>query len=171
MDIEIGTESILAHTRGRSNLSWLRPSGLTRGRHCARLIILTSQVSRLNKASADPSAVAAAFERPADIGESWAHELSQVLEDPQRRAPICAHARAIAAVLVRREPREILRQLLSASAPGRKWEAATLRSGHRPERAPSVQNSIPFQRDLLDAAGELWARTVSPASDLPLRPF
>jgi hypothetical protein len=64
--------------------------------------------------------VVAAFNSPLDNCETWAHELDAVLRDPERRERTISRARAIAAQRVRPDPREIVRQMVAASMPGRK---------------------------------------------------
>jgi ParB family transcriptional regulator, chromosome partitioning protein len=125
MDIENRHRlDISPYERGMSYLRWLRSGYFKSQDDIARgLRISASQVSRLLKLAQLPSAVVAAFPRPMDICEAWALALSEVLEDPQRRTATCARARALASLDPRPPAREIYRQLLSASVPGRKTRA------------------------------------------------
>ncbi len=122
MDIENRQRlDISPYERGRSYVNWLRAKMFDSQDDIARALkISASQVSRLIKLAMLPSVIVAAFRTPADICESWACDLAAILEDPQRRTPTCARARSIAAMASRPEPREILRQLLTASTPGHK---------------------------------------------------
>lgn len=125
MDIENRHRvDISPYERGMSYMRWLRSGYFKSQDDIARgLKISASQVSRLLKLAQLPSAVVAAFQRPMDICETWALGLAEVLEDPERRTITCARARAIAAMDPRPPAREIYRQLLTASVPGRKTRA------------------------------------------------
>lgn len=122
MDIENRHRlDISPYERGRSYVKWLQHKLFNSQEDIARqLKISASQVSRLMKLAQLPSVVVAAFKSPADICETWALELTAVLDDSKSRERTCALARSIASSPVRPEPREVLRRLLSASAPGHK---------------------------------------------------
>lgn len=122
MDIENRLRlNVSPYERGRSYLKWLHHKLFQSQDDIAReLKISPSQVSRLIKLAQLPSVVVAAFKSPADICETWAHDLASALADPHRRERTCARARAIAAISQRPEPREIFRQMLGASVPGRR---------------------------------------------------
>jgi ParB family chromosome partitioning protein len=122
MDIENRhRRDISPYERGRSYLRWLRGGCFKSQDDIARALgVSASQVSRLLKLAQLPTVVIAAFRSPVDIYERWAFDLAAALEDPQRRAPTLARARAISALSSRPPGREIYRQLLAASLPGRK---------------------------------------------------
>jgi ParB family transcriptional regulator, chromosome partitioning protein len=150
MDIENRHRvDISPYERGRSYLNYLRANLFSSQDEIAReLKISASQVSRLIKLAQLPSVVVAAFKNPADICESWAHELAAVLENPQCRAATCNRARAISEMSARPESREILRQLVTASLPGRKLktprhdEVVTGRSGAPLFRIRHLSNAV-----------------------------
>ena len=125
MDIENRHRlDVSPYERGRSYMKWLQHKIFDSQEDIAReLKISQSQVSRLIKLAQLPSVVVAAFTGPADICETWAQDLAAVLENSTSRERTCARARVIAALPVRPAPREILRQLLNASVPGRKVKA------------------------------------------------
>lgn len=122
MDIENRHRLDLSpYERGRSYVTWLRAKMFDSQDDLARALkISPSQVSRLIKLAMLPSVVVAAFRSPGEIRESWACDLADALDDPQRRGQTCARARSISAMPVRPEAKEVLRQLLIASVPGRK---------------------------------------------------
>jgi ParB family transcriptional regulator, chromosome partitioning protein len=133
MDIENRHRlDISPYERGMSYQRWLRSGYFKSQDDIARALkVSASQVSRLVKLAQLPSVVVAAFRSPMEICETWALNLTAVLEDPQRRVQTCARARAFAATEPRPPAREIYRQLLSASVPGRKA---------RPRRRDEVVN-------------------------------
>ncbi|HWM68044.1 MAG TPA: ParB/RepB/Spo0J family partition protein [Steroidobacteraceae bacterium] len=150
MDIENRHRlDISPYERGRSYLNYLRANLFSSQDEIAReLKISASQVSRLIKLAQLPTVVVAAFKSPADICESWAHDLSTVLEDPQCRASTCNRARVISKMSARPEPREILRQILNASTPRRKLktprhdEVVTGRNGTPLFRIRHLSNAV-----------------------------
>jgi ParB family transcriptional regulator, chromosome partitioning protein len=152
MDIENRHRlDISPYERGRSYVKWLQYNIFKSQEDIAReLKISASQVSRLIKLAQLPSVVVAAFKSPVDICETWAQDLAGILEDPKSRERTCARARSIAALSVRPEPRDILRQLLNASVPGRKVkvpqhdEVVTGRSGKPLFRIRHLANTTAF---------------------------
>ena len=122
MDIENRHRlDISPYERGRSYLRWMRSGYFKSQDDIARALrVSASQVSRVLKLAQLPSVVIAAFPSPRDICEAWALTLAEALDDPQRRGATCARARAIANLSTRPAAREIYRQLLTASVPGRK---------------------------------------------------
>lgn len=122
MDIENRQRlDISAYERGMSYARWLRAGHFhSQDELAASLRISGSQVSRLLKLSKLPAAVVGAFNTPTDICEGWGIELLDCLEDVRQRPLLLEKARAIAANERRPPAREIFRQLLSATAPGRK---------------------------------------------------
>lgn len=126
MDIENRHRvDISPYERGLSYRNWLR-AGIFKSQEeiSRKLGVSTAQVSRLLKLAQLPSVIVAAFKSPVDICETWAPDLADALEESKRRVSTCARARAIAEMPVRPEPREILRQLLTASGPGRKTKVS-----------------------------------------------
>jgi ParB family chromosome partitioning protein len=125
MDIENRHRAdISAYERGLSYLRWLQ-TGYFESQEClARgLRVSASQVSRLLKLARLPSAVIQAFGNPLELCEGWGLDLSEALEDPERRAATLAKARAICAIEPRPPARDVYRSLLAAPARGRKVKA------------------------------------------------
>lgn len=122
MDIENRHRlDISPYERGLSYLQWLRAGYFKSQEDLSHALkVSPSQISRLLKLALLPAVVVNAFRTPLDICETWALDISAALADPQRRGPTCARARAIAAMPARPQPRDIYRQLLEASVPGRK---------------------------------------------------
>lgn len=112
---------ISPYERGLSYLHWLRAGYFKSQEDLSHALqVSPSQISRLLKLALLPAVVVNAFRTPVDICETWAPDLAAALADTQRRGPTCTRARAIAALPARPEPREVYRQLLAASVPGRK---------------------------------------------------
>ena len=122
MDIENRHRvDISPYERGLSYLRWLRAGYFDSQDHLAKALnVSASQVSRLVKLASLPTAIVAAFRTPVEICETWAMELAECLDEPQRRRSTLTKARAIAASSARPSAREVYRQLLCASVPGRK---------------------------------------------------
>jgi ParB family chromosome partitioning protein len=125
MDIENRHRAdISAYERGLSYLSWLRTGHFESQEALARgLRISSSQVSRLLKLARLPTVVIQAFGNPLELCEGWGLDLSEALEDPERRAATLAKARAICAIEPRPAARDVYRALLAAPARGRKVKA------------------------------------------------
>jgi ParB family chromosome partitioning protein len=122
MDIENRhRQDISPYERGLSFSRCLRAGYFeSQGDLGAALGISQSQVSRLLKLARLPSVIVNAFRSPLEIREGWGHDLSEVLEDPQRRHATIARARALAASSPRPGPLEVYQQLVSAGIRGRK---------------------------------------------------
>lgn len=106
-------------SRGVSYLRWLRSGQFKTQDVLSRALkVSTSQVSRLLKLAGLPAVVIAAFESPLSICGTWALELAQSLEDPERRKLTCSRARAISLINPRPGAHEVFRQLLSAGVKG-----------------------------------------------------
>jgi ParB family chromosome partitioning protein len=122
MDIENRhRRDISPYERGVSYLRWLRSGQFKSQDELSRALkISASQVSRLLKLATLPAVVVAAFESPLSICETWAPELAEALEDPERRKLTCSQARAIAVANPRPPAKEVFRQLLSGGVKGRK---------------------------------------------------
>ncbi len=122
MDIENRQrQDISAYERGASYLRWLREGYFNSQDDIATALkVSASQVSRLLKVARLPPVLLNAFECPADICEGWGLELADALDDPQRREQTIRKAREISGSAERTSAREVCRQLLSASAKGRK---------------------------------------------------
>lgn len=122
MDIENRQRlDISPYERGLSYARWLRGGHFRSQDDLARdLKVSSSQVSRMLKLARLPSAIVSAFNSPADICEGWGLELMEALDDPQRREATLQQARQIAANDGKPPCREVYRQLLAASAPGRR---------------------------------------------------
>jgi ParB family chromosome partitioning protein len=122
MDIENRQRvDISPYERGLSYARWLRSGHFETQDDIARTLkISASQVSRLLKIARLPAIVVDAFRSPADICEGWGLELSEALEDAEKRQAIIRKARAVCVHTPRLPAREVSRQLLSATMPGRK---------------------------------------------------
>ncbi len=122
MDIENRQRAdISPYERGLSYARWLRESYFGSQDEIARTLrVSSSQVSRLLKIARLPPVIVNAFRSPAEICEGWGLDLVEALSDASRRQATVLCARAIANGGARQESREVYRQLMSASAPGRK---------------------------------------------------
>lgn len=122
MDIENRQRlDISPYERGRSYARWIQSGYFSSQEDVARALnISTSQVSRLLKLARLPAAIVNAFASPTDIRECWAHELTEALENAERRRSVLEKARAIATQVPRPAAADVYRQLLAASAAGRK---------------------------------------------------
>jgi ParB family transcriptional regulator, chromosome partitioning protein len=125
MDIENRHRTdISAYERGLSYLRWLRTGHFDSQERLARgLRVSSSQVSRLLKLARLPAVIVQAFGNPLELCEGWGLDLSEALEDPERRAATLAKARAICAMTPRPPARDVYRSLLAAPARGRKLKA------------------------------------------------
>ncbi len=122
MDIENRhRKDISPYERGLSYAEWLRAGHFRSQDDIARALkVSSSQVSRLLKLARLPSVVVEAFASPLEICEGWGLDLIEILEDPERRQATVNTARAMSNTLPRPPAREVYRQLLTASARGRK---------------------------------------------------
>ena len=126
MDIENRQRTdISPYERGVSYARWLR-SGYFKSQDdiAHALKISSSQVSRHLKMARLPAVIVNAFANPAQICEGWGVELVEALDDAERRQRTVNKARALGDFSPRPPAREVYRQLLSASASGRKVKAA-----------------------------------------------
>jgi len=121
MDIENRQRrDISPYERGKAYLRWLSAGHFQSQEELAAFLkISPSLVSRLIKLARMPSVIVSAFGNPLVVCEVWGQELFKALEDPQRRQATVNRARVIAAG-PRPEPREVYRQLMAASARGRR---------------------------------------------------
>jgi len=122
MDIENRErKDISPYERGLSYARWMRAGYFQSQDEIARTLrVSPSQVSRLLKLSRLPAVILNAFESPLDICEGWGLSLMEALENTDRRESTIRIARAIAARPSRPPAEDIYRELLSASANGRK---------------------------------------------------
>jgi ParB family chromosome partitioning protein len=128
MDIENRQRrDISPYERGLSYARWLRSGFFNSQEELAReLRISASQISRLLKLARLPSVLVGAFGEPTEICEGWGIDLSDALEDPDRRARILKTARALTMQSPRPPAREVYRQVLASSEHGgRKPKAAS----------------------------------------------
>lgn len=126
MDIENRhRKDISSYERGLSYARWLRADYFKSQDDIARALkVSSSQVSRLLKLARLPSIVIDAFASPADICETWGLDLAEALDQPEHRAAVVRKARSIVATTPRPAGRDVYRQLMAASAPGRKPKPA-----------------------------------------------
>lgn len=122
MDIENRQRAdISPYERGLSYSRWLRAGYFSSQEDIARkLNISASQVSRLLKLARLPAVVVEAFRSPVDIREEWGLELVEALSDERTRRATIDSARAVATRSPRLPSSEVFRELLAASASGRK---------------------------------------------------
>jgi ParB family chromosome partitioning protein len=127
MDIENRHRAdISAYERGLSYVRWIRSGHFSSQDEIARVLrISSSQVSRLLKLARLPPVILTAFESPTDLCEGWGLDLIEALDDPARRQTTIRAARAIANEPLRPASREVYRQLMAASAAGRKIRRGT----------------------------------------------
>jgi ParB family chromosome partitioning protein len=125
MDIENRQRAdISPYERGMSYARWVRSGHFASQEDLARaLSVSASQVSRLLRLSRLPPVIVNAFSDPSEICEGWGLDIVDALDDVHRRQATVDRARAIAASPERPQAREVYRQLLAASAKGRKVPA------------------------------------------------
>lgn len=125
MDIENRLrKDISPYERGMSYARWLRSGYFSSQEEIAHALkISCSQVSRLLRMARLPAVIVNAFANPAEICEGWGLELAEALDDLGRRQRTVSMARMLGEMFPRPPAREVYRQLLSASAPGRKLKA------------------------------------------------
>ncbi len=123
MDIENRQRSdVSPYERGLSYSRWLRAGIFKSQDEIAHALQLSpSQVSRLLRLARLPAAVVGAFANPRDIREAWGLEIADALDDPPRRQLTINRARSIAKREHKTSPEDVYRELLSASAKGRKF--------------------------------------------------
>jgi ParB family chromosome partitioning protein len=122
MDIENRQRTdISPYERGLSYARWIRGGHLKSQDDIARTLkVSASQVSRLLKLAKLPSVVIGAFRTPVDICETWGLDLSDALDDPDRRQATLQKARALSCLSERPPAREVYRCLIAAAVRGRK---------------------------------------------------
>jgi ParB family chromosome partitioning protein len=125
MDIENRQrKDVSPYERGLSYSRWLGAGYFSSQEDLARRINTSaSQVSRLLKLAKLPAVIVNAFSSPVDIREEWGLELIETLNDANARRATIQTARAIASRTPRMCSREVIRELLAASADGRKVKA------------------------------------------------
>jgi len=118
MDIENRVrKDISPYERGLCYARWLREGYFKSQLDIARTLRISgAQVSRLLKLARLPAVVVDAFQSPTDIIEGWGIEISDGLDDPDRRTWIVRSARNIARQVPRPPAREVYRSLISACA-------------------------------------------------------
>jgi ParB family chromosome partitioning protein len=122
MDVENRQRmDISAYERGLSYARWLRLGYFESQEEIARFLSVSApQVSRLLKMARLPTVVVAAFSNAADICESWGVDLSDALDDADRRKRILLTARELGVQVPRCSSKDTYRRLLSSSTQGRK---------------------------------------------------
>jgi ParB family chromosome partitioning protein len=114
-------KDISPYERALSYSRWLRSGYFKSQDDIARALkISASQISRVIKLAQLPAVVVEAFENPTLIRENWGRSLLGKLEDPGARQALVDAARAIVAKSERPPVNEVYRQLITASAKGRK---------------------------------------------------
>lgn len=122
IDIENRQRSdVSPYERGLSYTRWLRAGFFRSQDEIARgLKVSPSQVSRLLRVARLPSVILNAFDSPTNICEGWGLDLLDALDDPARREQTLRVARALGNRVPRGSARDVYRELMSASARGRK---------------------------------------------------
>lgn len=169
MDIENRQRTdVSPYERGVSYARWLRSGHFGSQEEIARsLKISATRVSRLLRLAKLPSVVLGAFASPLEVCEAWGLDIMDALEDPQRRQRTIQAARAITELSPRPQAKQVYRQLITASAPGRRIKpAARIEVVRNDEGAPlfrvrqlraSVALEVPCEK--LSAAAMAEIRT------------
>jgi ParB family chromosome partitioning protein len=114
-------KDISPYERALSYARWLRTDYFKSQDDIARALkISASQVSRVLKLAQLPAVIVEAFGNPTELRENWARSLLRRLEEPATRQALVDTARAIVAKKDRPSGKDVYRQLLTASAKGRK---------------------------------------------------
>ncbi len=114
-------KDISPYERALSYSQWLR-SGLFKSQDeiAHALKISPSQVSRILRLAQLPAVVVEAFHDPTELREDWGRNLAAKLEDANTKRALLDTARSIVAQSKRCPAKDVYRQLLAASAKGRK---------------------------------------------------
>lgn len=122
MDIENRQrKDVSPYERGLSYARWMRAGYFRSQDDIARALkVSSSQVSRLLKLARLPAVVVDAFGCSGDICEGWGVDLVTALDDPHRRQSVVHKARTISRSSPRPPARDVYRQMLAASTPGRR---------------------------------------------------
>jgi ParB family chromosome partitioning protein len=114
-------QDISPYERGMSYARWLRSGHFGSQDDIARALkVSPAQVSRLLKLARLPAVVVDAFPNPLEICESWGLDLIEALDDPARRQSTIQQARTIRNLDPRPKGADVYRQLLAATAKGRR---------------------------------------------------
>lgn len=114
-------KDITPYERALSYSRWLRSGYFNSQDDIARALkISPSQVSRVLKLAQLPAVVVEAFDNPTEIRENWGRRLLSKLEEPGARQALIDTARSIVAQKDRPPVKDVYRQLLTASAKGRR---------------------------------------------------
>ena len=122
MDIENRQRmDISPYERAMSYARWLSTGHFGSQDDIARALKLSSsRVSRLLRLAKLPDVILNAFVSPLEIREAWGLDILDALDDPQRRASTLQTARALGCVRPRRPAKQVYRELITASARGRR---------------------------------------------------
>lgn len=109
------------YERALSYAQWIRSGHFKSQDDIAHALkISPSQVSRVLRMAQLPAVLVAAFDDPTEIREQWAARLLARLEDPATRQSLLDAARTLRSRAGRRTGQDTYRQLLAATAKGRK---------------------------------------------------
>lgn len=122
MDVENRQrKAVSPYERGLCYARWLRSGHFQSQEDLARALkISPSQVSKLLKLARLPSVIVNAFGNAAEIREGWGGEIFDALDDARKRPALIRTARELSAMNPRPPAEKAYRQLLLASASGRK---------------------------------------------------
>jgi ParB family chromosome partitioning protein len=126
MDIENRQRTdISPYERALSYARWLRSGHFRSQDDIARALkISSSRVSRLLRLAKLPAVILSAFETPLEIREAWGSDIMDALEDPKSRRRVIERAREMGALSTRLPGQHVYRELIAASACGRKPKPA-----------------------------------------------
>ena len=126
MDIENRQRTdISPYERAVSYERWLRTGHFGSQDDIARALkVSSSRVSRLLRLAKLPGVILNAFASPLEIREAWGLDIMNALDDPRRRSSVLQTARAMGASSPHLPAKQVYRELIIASARGRRPKPA-----------------------------------------------
>jgi ParB family chromosome partitioning protein len=164
---------ISPYERGVSYSRWLREKHFASQDDISRALrISASQVSRLLRIARLPAVIVSAFGSPADICEGWGLDLAEVLENEKSRDATVRCARAISARSTRTPGKDVYRELMAASAGGKKVKApahdevVTAANGSPLFRVRHQINTVALVLPLKSVSSDVLARVKATVSEV-----
>jgi ParB family chromosome partitioning protein len=164
---------ISPYERGVSYSRWLREKHFASQDDIARALrVSASQVSRLLRIARLPAVIVSAFESPVDICEGWGLDLAEALENEKSRDATIRCARTISARPIRSPPKDVYRELMAASAGGKKVKApshdevVTAANGSPLFRVRHQINSVALVLPLKSTSSDVLARVKAMVSEV-----